>query len=368
MVKKVQFKFEAFWGGGSAYKFVSDAEREVGNFFKAGCTPADLLDELNSYYRKHEDEAYRMLADPKGIPVAMAIDDYSRAHFPAASGLALGGNLRAVKHALARGADLERGDRDHGTALVAAAESCTFRDDDASRRNRDAARAVFYADAVKLVRFLIEQGANINEADGEGRTALMHAARAGHRELAKLLLANGADVWRQDKHGDTALHHAVVGQLASDASGGYSDVVGTVRTLLAGGASPTERNFIGIPVLHEMAINGEDRTRDEFDAILKMLLDAGATLEDRDREGWTPLLRAMRNERGAKILIPGFIDAGADTEAVTPQGSGVGRIGKEEAKRVLKASLMAKNIAEAMGDGEPARRRSAPKRDSFGVL
>ena len=49
---------------------------------------------------------------------------------------------------------------------------------------------------------------NINAKDDDGRTALMIAAREGYTKILKILLQEGADVFEQDKSGFTALTHA----------------------------------------------------------------------------------------------------------------------------------------------------------------
>jgi ankyrin repeat domain-containing protein 17 len=44
---------------------------------------------------------------------------------------------------------------------------------------------------VELANLLMERGANIEEANDEGYTPLMEAAREGHEEMVALLLAHG---------------------------------------------------------------------------------------------------------------------------------------------------------------------------------
>jgi uncharacterized protein len=60
------------------------------------------------------------------------------------------------------------------------------------------------ADAIKIVAFLLDAGAHIDDRDDRGRTALMIAAEGGHAELAALLLARGADPALKDKAGKRA--------------------------------------------------------------------------------------------------------------------------------------------------------------------
>jgi len=60
------------------------------------------------------------------------------------------------------------------------------------------------ADAIKVVAYLLDVGAQIDDRDDRGRTALMIAAEGGHAEIAALLLARGADPALKDKAGKRA--------------------------------------------------------------------------------------------------------------------------------------------------------------------
>lgn len=60
------------------------------------------------------------------------------------------------------------------------------------------------AEAIKVVAYLLDAGARIDDRDGRGRTALMIAAEGGHAEIAALLLGRGADPALKDKAGKRA--------------------------------------------------------------------------------------------------------------------------------------------------------------------
>lgn len=51
----------------------------------------------------------------------------------------------------------------------------------------------------------IRTGADVNYANGDGRTALMRAAKRDRKDIVQLLIDNGADVNAADKYGKTAL-------------------------------------------------------------------------------------------------------------------------------------------------------------------
>ena len=69
------------------------------------------------------------------------------------------------------------------------------------------------ARAVRVVSYLLEAGAHIDDRDDRGRTALMIAAEGGHAELADLLLAKGADPSLKDKAGKLAADLTVLSSL-----------------------------------------------------------------------------------------------------------------------------------------------------------
>jgi uncharacterized protein len=60
------------------------------------------------------------------------------------------------------------------------------------------------AEAIKVVMYLLDAGAHIDDRDARGRTALMIAAEGGRAEVATLLLARGADPSLKDDAGKRA--------------------------------------------------------------------------------------------------------------------------------------------------------------------
>lgn len=65
------------------------------------------------------------------------------------------------------------------------------------------------------VRALLELGADVNQAENSGMTALMWAAHGGHAGVIETLLRHGADVNARDNHGFTALMYAAAHGLAT---------------------------------------------------------------------------------------------------------------------------------------------------------
>ena len=60
------------------------------------------------------------------------------------------------------------------------------------------------ADAIKVVQYLLDAGARLDDRDARGRTALMIAAEGGRAEIVALLLAGGADPSLKDEGGKRA--------------------------------------------------------------------------------------------------------------------------------------------------------------------
>eukprot|EP00750_Incisomonas_marina_P029907 INCI7241.6.p2 GENE.INCI7241.6~~INCI7241.6.p2 ORF type:complete len:206 (+),score=44.98 INCI7241.6:267-884(+) len=60
----------------------------------------------------------------------------------------------------------------------------------------------------KMVRLLVERGADVNRKDKDGRTPLMLASIDGHKNIIEHLIANNADLNLQELKGNTALQMA----------------------------------------------------------------------------------------------------------------------------------------------------------------
>ena len=68
-------------------------------------------------------------------------------------------------------------------------------------------------DCGDVIRTLIASGANVNMAEGHGRSALHLAVEGALLNNVKALLDGGADVSIKDEYGHTALHYAVKGEM-----------------------------------------------------------------------------------------------------------------------------------------------------------
>ncbi len=140
----------------------------------------------------------------------------------------------------------------------------------------------------------------ISHTNKHGSTALSLAAANGHPACVRLLLLHGADPNSADTHGDTALIEAALN--------GHSRVV---KHLLGAKA---DTNYIGDPLtpLTAAAVHGH---RD----ILFALLEAGATVNGKDKHGSTALIRAAQvgDEACARVLLA----AGAEVNMLGESGT-----------------------------------------------
>ncbi len=158
------------------------------------------------------------------------------------------------------------------------------------------AEAAMMGDAAE-VRALIEAGADVNAALGDGMTGLHWSAERGDSDIATLLLASGARVESTTRLGAYRPLHLA-------AKGGHTDVV---RALLESGALPNPGTSTGVVTpLHLAAASGSASS-------VAVLLEHGADV-DRGETAWgqTPLMFAAAAGRVEAIVA--LLDGGADVD------------------------------------------------------
>ena len=204
---------------------------------------------------------------------------------------------------------------------------------------------------VATVRRLLQQGADVNGAHGDGRTALHFAAERGQTELVELLLAAGASpaaVTRIGSH--TALHVA--------ATHGRADVI---RQLLHAKADVNARTTTGALAIHFAAGSGN------VDAVVR-LLDAGTGIDERESQ-WeqTPLMFAAGF--GRTDVVRALIARGANT-GLTAKVVDISTRNREDAqesrKRNTQIAAIQKQRAAERGASNPAFRTATPAASDAG--
>jgi uncharacterized protein len=135
-------------------------------------------------------------------------------------------------------------------------------------------------------------------ANQVGYTALMFAVENGHVPMSRMLLDEGADPNLVARGGDTALWLAVT-----------KGNVEAVQLLLEKGAKPdaggNERRYLASPLMAAAGMRVPNA-----DAIVALLVTAGANLNVTDEAGDTPLILAVRN--GNVAVVRRLVEAGAD--------------------------------------------------------
>jgi ankyrin repeat protein len=142
------------------------------------------------------------------------------------------GDLVVMRKLLEKGADVRVATLDGITPLLAAAGV-------ASRDSDTRGRFKTQRDAVEAVRLLLAAGADINDADNRGQTALHGAAFWGFNELVQLLVERGAKLDAKDRRGMTPIDSAM-GRAGGNGFGGnridvHADTAALLERLAAEG-------------------------------------------------------------------------------------------------------------------------------------
>lgn len=183
-------------------------------------------------------------------------------------------------------------------------------------------------DRYKLIKLLLEIGADVNLKDGDGNTPLFYVLDDINLDAAELLLKNGADVNIQGRIGQTPLFIArskdAVNLLIQYKVSVNAREFRNSRTRLFSLTQQGELELVEVLVENGADINIQDRIGQTplFNAayykrtnVVKFILKHGANINIRDKRGRTPLFSAISRDV-AKLII----DSGADVNARDNQG------------------------------------------------
>ena len=175
------------------------------------------------------------------------------------------GHCDTIKLLVEYGAEIDQGNHTGRTAIIQASQNGHF----------------------DVVSLLLEEGAAVNAADGEGWTALMVAAQNGHCDIVKLLVEYGAEIDQGNHTGRTAIIQA--------SQNGHFDVV---SLLLEEGASVNAADGKGWTALMVAAQNGHHD-------VVKVLADDNAKIDQSNYTGRTALMQASQNGQRyvVKLLV-----------------------------------------------------------------
>ncbi|CAM9439543.1 unnamed protein product, partial [Laminaria digitata] len=129
---------------------------------------------------------------------------------------------------------------------------------------------------LEVLQKLLEHGANVNDANATGHTALHMATCLDLDGAINLLVGAGANVNAEAEHGTVPLHCAAANLL-----------MGPARALLVNGASVNARNAWGRSPLHLAAASDMFESGNRADMV-DCLMQSGADEEAVDGDGHTP--------------------------------------------------------------------------------
>ncbi|XP_070190179.1 protein phosphatase 1 regulatory subunit 12A-like isoform X12 [Littorina saxatilis] len=207
------------------------------------------------------------------------------------------GDKDEVKKLLERGADINTANVDGLTALH---QACID-------------------DNLDMVEFLVEEGADVDVCDNEGWTPLHATASCGFTEIARYLLKHGANVAAVNNDGDLALDIAEDEEMENllqkemDTKGVDADsarreeedcmMADANRWLQDNNIEDNIHPKTGATALHVAAAKG-------YINVMNVLLQAGADINARDNDGWTPLHAAVHwgQEESCQLLVEHMCD------------------------------------------------------------
>jgi ankyrin repeat protein len=277
------------------------------------------------------------------LSAASSVSPIARGGFTAFLFTAREGDIESAKVMLESGVDIDQTDIDGTNALVVSImnKKYTFAkfllDRGANPNLADVkGRAALYAaidirnedysalpsrkeddplPSLEIVKALLARGANPNaqltknlpgrsgmdSGDttlDEGTTPLMRAARAGDAPVMRALLEKGADPKLATKEGNTALMFAAgVGYRDKNTRGSEAEALEALKVALDTGLDLNQANPRGETALHGAALRGAD-------SIVQFLVDHGAQLDSKTKQGFTPLDIAMGKNSFAALPVP----------------------------------------------------------------
>lgn len=181
---------------------------------------------------------------------------------------------------------------------------------------------------IEMMKILIKSGVKVNQKDENGQTVLFEAVANGTDEMIMFLVKNGANIEMKDNEGNTPLLYAIT-------HANRKRVIFLCETL---NANKSVVNSSGMNVTHLCAMNDNialleyfanndvnfdlpDKTKSTpllrgagFGRIVTYLVAIGADVNFRNKDGWTPLARAVDND--SIVSVQELIRRGANVDVV----------------------------------------------------
>jgi ankyrin repeat protein len=153
------------------------------------------------------------------------------------------------------------------------------------------------------VKKLLAAGEKPDQANPQGVTALMVAARKGYVNVMQLLLSRNASTSLTDDQGSTALHYAVLG-----------NQIEATELLISNHAPLDLKDGFDLTPLMLATRFGDLR-------IVKTLLKGNANPNIKDENGWSPIFFAIA--RSDLDIFDALIDRNDDLQAQDTEGDGL---------------------------------------------
>lgn len=156
-----------------------------------------------------------------------------------------------------------------------------------NRKENALMRAATYGDT-SLTRLLLNKGVDINAKGVDDFTPLFYAIRSQNTEMVLWLLANGADADARDSYKSPPVTYALV-----------SGDTAMINALLPKTTRINEQDIDGMTILMWAIYNEYDQPD-----IIQLLLNKGATFQQKDKNGNTALAWALKkgNTPTAELL------------------------------------------------------------------
>jgi hypothetical protein len=150
-----------------------------------GCTTTDQR-LVKAAHDGNLADVKKALDKSANINALSSLYDYSSYYYSALGSAAGRGHFSIVRYLIEQGANINIRDSDGFTPLIKAMIGRHF----------------------EIVRYLVERGADVNFGDKDGRTPLIYASSNGNLDMVKYFVENRANLNARDVYGRSALNHA----------------------------------------------------------------------------------------------------------------------------------------------------------------
>lgn len=187
-----------------------------------------------------------------------------------------------------------------------------------------------------ITKYLLDNNAQTNVQDSSGATPLHEAVRYGHTAIAKMLLDAGASVDAKDNLGKTPALLIIPAEQRAEI---YS-------LLISYKANIALKDMYGDTVLHTATMTNVPVS------ILDLLVNSGAVVNERNKDGVTPLELAIENKISSHIKF--YAEHGADINSKDTKGNTpliMALKSTDSADKTLETILNKDNIYSLDSDG-----------------